>query len=341
MNFEFLNTEEYAFLKQPEFQKYLMLLTIGGSHAYGMNVDTPEHTSDIDLRGILFHSKEEILRMEPCMMYTDDHTDTTLYGFHKIVHLFQECNPNTLELLGCRKEDYAYIHPMGELLLQNKDAFLSKRAIFSFGNYAEAQLHRLRNALARDSESQRMKEEGILKSVNSAIRNLNNRYRGIDGTNLHVYIDTSEKEDRDTEVFIDINLQHCPLRSLNSLQNELVSIPRSYDKVNHRNRKKDATHLNKHAAHLVRLILMLHDLLRTGEIITYREKDRELLLDIRNGRFMLEDGTYDPEFFKMVDDLTKTSEELAKTTKLPDQPDHKRILDLILTINAYALEIDN
>lgn len=72
MNFEFLNTEEYAFLKQPEFQKYLMLLTIGGSHAYGMNVDTPEHTSDIDLRGILFHSKEEILRMEPCMMYTDD-----------------------------------------------------------------------------------------------------------------------------------------------------------------------------------------------------------------------------------------------------------------------------
>lgn len=61
-------------------------------------------------------------------------------------------------------------------------------------------------------------------------------------------------------------------------------------------------HLNKHAMHLVRLYLMCFDILEKGEINTYRENDRDMLLEIRNGKYQKPDGTYYPEFFEIIRD---------------------------------------
>lgn len=38
--------------------------------------------------------------------------------------------------------------------------------------------------------------------------------------------------------------------------------------------------------------LMCLDIFEKEEIVTYRENDRELLLEIRRGKYMNEDGTY-------------------------------------------------
>jgi len=50
-----------------------------------------------------------------------------------------------------KDEHLLVITKEGQLLRDNADLFLSKKAIHSFGNYATAQLRRLKNALARDS----------------------------------------------------------------------------------------------------------------------------------------------------------------------------------------------
>ena len=84
---------------------------------------------------------------------------------NKIITLLINCNPNTIELLGLNPEHYLYLNDIGEMLLHNSYLFLSRRAINSFGGYAEAQLRRLQNALARDSFSQSEKEQHILNSV--------------------------------------------------------------------------------------------------------------------------------------------------------------------------------
>ena len=56
----------------------------------------------------------------------------------------------------------------GELLRNNQDLFLSQRAIVSFGNYASAQLARLKNALAHGFVQQE-KEEHILEALERSI----------------------------------------------------------------------------------------------------------------------------------------------------------------------------
>jgi len=335
MDFSFLKEKDYDFLK--DVKDRIMLLTIGGSHAYGTNVNTPEHVSDIDLRGIMFDSSDDILLKKEPFQLNDAKTDSVIYTFNKIVRLFIECNPNTIELLGNEPEDYCYIHPLGQLLLDNKKAFLSKRASLSFAGYSNQQLNRLENALARDSLSQKKKEEHILNSVKSAMLTINDRYRSFDGSSMKLYIDKSDKEKYDTEIFIDIDLKHYPLRDLNGIWNEFVSIPRQYEKVNHRNRKKDEEHLNKHAMHLIRLYFTLIDILKDGEIRTKRVEEKDLLLDIRNGYFMNSDGTYSSEFFELKRELDTKVKELEKVTKLPEQADMKTIEEIIKKVNRYII----
>ncbi len=134
--------EEYNFLKESEhLGKNIILLGLGGSHAYG----TSTETSDVDIRGCAVNSKEEILCGEDFQQVTDMATDTTVYSFMKFVKLLMNCNPNTIEILGLKQEHYIYLSDIGREMLDNRDMFLSKLAIKSFSGYATAQFHRLEN----------------------------------------------------------------------------------------------------------------------------------------------------------------------------------------------------
>ena len=90
---ETLKTTKYEFLKtNPHLGNNVILLSLGGSHAYGTNVDG----SDVDIRGIALNSKEEILGSTNFEQVTDNTTDTVIYSIRKIVSLLTSCNPNTI-----------------------------------------------------------------------------------------------------------------------------------------------------------------------------------------------------------------------------------------------------
>lgn len=110
--------------------------------------------------------------------YEDDKTDIVIYGFNKLVRLLLECNPNTCEMLGLDEEQYLIKSRLGQELVDNSGLFLSKRAIKSFGGYADSQLRRLQNAVARDTLPQTDREKHILKSVMNALDDFNRRYAG-------------------------------------------------------------------------------------------------------------------------------------------------------------------
>ena len=61
------------------------------------------------------------------------------------------------------------------------------------------------------------------------------------------------------------------------------------------------------------------DILEKGEIITHRDKEREELLAIRNGKYLREDGSYAPEFFEFVDALEKRFQDDVRKTPLPGE----------------------
>ncbi len=332
-----MNSPEYDFLRTHErLGNRIILLGLGGSHAYG----TSNPNSDIDFRGVTLHTTSDLLGLTSFEQYEDAHTDTVIYGFNKIVKLLLECNPNTCEILGLDEEQYLIKTPLGQELVDNKDLFLSKRAIKSFGGYASAQLRRLQNAIARDSMPQPEREQHILKSVLNALDDFNRRYNNFDSGSIQLYIDRAVTPELETEIFVDANYTHYPLREYEKLFSALNMVIREYDKIGKRNKKKDDNHLNKHAMHLIRLFMMAIDILDHGVIKTHRKDDLDLLLKIRNGGFQKEDHTYEQEFYDILSYYESQLERAAKTTFLPDNPDMEKVEKFVEYVNRRTIEED-
>ena len=121
------------------------------------------------------------------------------------------------------------------------------------------------------------------------------------------------------------------------MMNTLHTVVRDYDKIRKRNHKKDDNHLNKHAMHLVRLLMMGIDILEKGEIITHRpETDLQLLLSIRNGDYMRE-NVLTPVFYEIVADYEKRFQEAEKNSILPDNPDMEAVGSFVESINRRVV----
>lgn len=137
-----VKSEEYDFLRNdPRLGNNIILLGVGGSHAYGTNIEG----SDLDLRGVALNTRQEILGTHKFQSVVDDKTDTTIFSVNKAIDMLTDCNPNIIELLGLRPEHYLQISAVGQELIDNRKLFLSKRAVKTFGGFANNMLKNLYN----------------------------------------------------------------------------------------------------------------------------------------------------------------------------------------------------
>lgn len=333
---EMVAGNQYDFLRtNPHLAGKIIFLTLGGSHAYGTNVET----SDVDVRGCALNSRSDLLGLSAFEQVVNTETDTTIYSFNKLISLLINCNPNTIELLGCKPEHYFMLTDIGKQMIDNRKLFLSQKAVASFGGYATQQLRRLQNALARDRLPQALTEEHIKGALERSIKSFGDRYTSFENGGIELLTAESPRDDLDTEVFCNIHIDKYPAREFQTLLNTLSAVVGNYEKLNHRNHKKDDAHLNKHAMHLIRLYLMCLDILENEEIRTYRENDRDFLLSIRNGAFQNEDGTYRQEFFDIVSDFEKKLKYAKENTSLPAKPNMKRIEEFVMSVNKAALDV--
>lgn len=329
-----LQSADYDFLRNNErFGNRIMLLGLSGSYGYGTN----RAGSDIDFRGVTLQLPSDLLGLTAFEQYVDTATDTVIFGFNKMIRLLLECNPNCFEVLGLPPEKYMIVSPLGQALLDNRILFLSKRAIRAFGGYASAQLRRLQNAIARDALPQSDRERHILNSVQNALDDFNRKSLLAAEGRMRLYIDDAVTEGLDTEIFVDAAYTHLPLREYNSLIETLRNVVRDYNKVGHRDHKKDDNHLNKHAMHLIRLLMTGIDILEKHEIITCRQDDLPLLMKIREGGFMQADSTLSKDYFDVLDQYERRFREAAKRTTLPDEPDMARIAAFVEHVNRMSL----
>ncbi len=333
-----MNSTEYDFLRSNKrLGKRIILMGLGGSYAYGTNNDN----SDIDFRGITLNLPSDIIGLTEFEQYEDSTTDTVIYSFNKMVKLLLECNPNTIELLGLDENQYLIKTQLGQKLLDNEHLFLSKKAAKTFGGYACAQLRRLQNAIARDSMPQHEREQHIFNSVKNALEDFRRKNEMFDKGNINIYIDKSDNEELETELFIDADYKHLPLRDYENMLGAMNSVIRDYDKIGKRNKKKDDNHLNKHAMHLIRLFMMAIDILEKGEIRTHRTDDLGLLRSIRQGDFQNQDRTYSKEFYDILSDYEKRLDIATQNTRLPDNPDMEKVEKFVEYINRKALDMED
>lgn len=326
---------DYDFLRNNEhLGSNIILLGLGGSYSYGTNINT----SDLDVRGITLNKKEEILTKKNFEQFENHDTDTVIYSFNKIISLMTNANPNVVELAGLKQEHYLYIHPIGQEILDNSKLFLSKIAVNSFGGYAHSQLRRLDNKAVR-LVGQAEREQHILNSINNAFYTFPTKYFTFPEDSIKLYVDKAVQEDYDTEVFMDINLKHYPLRDYKSMWSEMNNIVKDYSKIGKRNQHAiEHGKLGKHMTHLVRLYYMCFDILENEKIVTYREKEHDLLMDIRNGKYLDENKQPIPEFFEMVDELEKRLKYDADNTSLPEKPDYRKIEEFVMSVNERVVK---
>lgn len=330
-----INNKDYDFLTDNDhLGDNIILLTVGGSHAYGTNTES----SDLDIRGCALNKKEEILTNINFEQFVNEETDTTIYSFNKLIYLLSNCNPNVIEMLGLLPEHYLYVTPIGQELLNHKKFFLSRRVIQTFGGYATAQLRRLDNKAVR-SVDQSAKEIHILNSIKNAKDTFPEKYFYHDEDSIRLYIDKAVQEGYDTEIFMDVNLRHYPLRDYKSMWSEMNNIVKDYSKIGKRNRHAiEHDKIGKHMMHLIRLYCMCLDILESGEIITYREEEHDLLMDIRNGKYIDSNNQPIPEFFEMVDEYEKKLDYAKENTDLPDKPDYKAINEFTISVNERIVK---
>lgn len=389
---EILQREEYKWIKEePRLKDKIAFLTFGGSISYGL--DTPE--SDIDIRGICMPSMEDLLgcgflinpeeKKNTRLVFgkkgfeqvTDTPTDTTIYTLKKIISLLYKCNPNTIEMLGCKPEHYAYISSYGQKLLDNKELFLSKLAYGSFAGYARAQFQRLKNAIGKDSKSNVFQSINLADSINRMHGHLEREYPEYNRSMLNIYVTDSNGNDikvngtpvsvydvgimfndiiteitsngvpisdEDVQIRFSINFDKISNRAFLGIFNEVAGAVKEFNRhLGHRNHKKDDYHLNKHAMHLIRLYLMALDILNNHEIITYREKDHDFLMSIKTGEYFNRDtNTFNTKFFDIVTDFDTKILSAYENTTLPEYPDINKINNLVMEINQeYLSNISN
>lgn len=248
---ETINKSEYDFLRQNiHLGNNIILLGLSGSRAYG----TQTENSDWDVRGIALNTSKEILLGKDFEQVEDITTDTVVYSFKKIIRLLIDCNPNIIELLGLKQEQYFVLKPVGKQILAEKKMFLSQRAIKSFEGFINQQYRRLKN-----------------NTVN---------YQTVDD------------------------------------QQEYIFKKRS-----------------KHMMHIVRLYYMCFDIIERAEIITYRKAEHNLLMDIRNGKYLDENLVPTSDYWELLDAFSKRLEYAKQNTILPEQPDIERIEEFVIDVH--------
>lgn len=328
INKNILNMPEYSFLKENQkLDKNICILGLGGSRAYGTNL--PE--SDIDIRGVAVRRKEDILLGNDFENFVDVNTDTTIYSFDKIIDLLTKCNPNTIELLGLDTDDYIYKNEIGELLLKNKDIFLSNRCINTFSEYALQQLYRM-----QQKTNAALTEEELNRHISGVLNNMSKKMKdkyNLDENNLSFYL-------VDGKIKCNIIATQCSIEDLSGMLSEFNNTLRDYRKTSKRNEHAlNHGKIAKHSMHLLRLYMMGIDLVSEGKIQTKRIKEHDLLMDIRNGVYLDENGIPNKHFFEIVDEYKNKFENACKNSVLPDEPDIDKINTFRMEVNEKIVKL--
>jgi predicted nucleotidyltransferase len=341
-----------------------VLLVRHGSHAYGTN--TP--ASDEDFKGITIPTKPYFLGACHHFEQAELHEpDVVIYEIRKFFDLASGSNPNIIEVLHTDPSDHLLVDPIGEIILDHKDAFLSKRIKHTFLGYSVSQLKRIKThkkwimnppkspptrASLGLPESTLIPQDQ-LAAAQSAIQKELDKFqfdfmdhldepskieiRSIMSSMLAELKITADEQWQGAARKIGLSDNFILLMAK---EREYISKKREWDQyLNWKKTRNPARaqleekygYDTKHAYHLVRLIRMCREVLTTGKVLVKRP-DREELLTIRNGAW-----SYDQLIeFAETEDIALN--ELYLTSKvLPKQPDREMLDKLCIKLIEKSL----
>jgi len=306
-------------MKNKEINKNLILKIRTGSHLYGTNTKD----SDEDFVGIFMPTEEyvyglkkieeideSIISKDENNKNTKEAVDCKYYEFRKFIKLAYECNPNILEILFVNLDNIVYINGYGKQLLCNRQLFVSGLVKQKFLGYAFAQKHKMQ-----------IKAENYF-DLKQAI-NILIEYTNVNALNFNMYLieafpllegyNIFKKNVDKNNNFKFFTIGDLNLQPSYSVRQAISIIKDRLSKVG--NREELLTKYGydtKFGMHLIRLMFEGKELLTTGNL-QFPLKDKNLLLDIRNGKWKSED------VIAYSEELENEIESIYNNTKISKQ----------------------
>lgn len=134
-----------------------LFLVIRDSHAYGTNIET----SDVDFSGIFIQKLDDILGNKYIEQVNDDSNDIVLYELRRFLDLLKVNNPTILELLNTPDDCIIYKDPIFDIILNQKDKFITKICADSFGGYARQQVNKAKG----QNKKQNWKKDRVIRKT--------------------------------------------------------------------------------------------------------------------------------------------------------------------------------
>jgi hypothetical protein len=281
--------------------------TVVGSHAWGL----ANEASDVDLRGAFalplpWHFG---LADRPRDMVSADGSQT-FWELSKAVEQALRADPNTLEMLFVPSA--RALEPLGEWLLAERDAFVSRAIFGSFGRYAMSQLDKL-NRSQRLAEHRDLVLAWLCEEPAPSLDEVARRLAAISPR------PAPSPEDAVLAAKTYLKQLYRSLWDQGLIEaNDFAALTR-YARGGGQ-RPPSARELRpKNAYNLLRLVALATGWLRDG-VPTFETSGalRQRLLDIKSGQVPLEEVLRDAEA------LAPELEEAHRTSRLPKLPDYGR-----------------
>lgn len=308
----------------------LLVLAKIGSHSHGTYVppSDPQAIDDVDYMGIVIPPPSYTLGLKNWegLNFQFEELDCVFYSFRKFVNLLLKSNPNVIGMLWLLPEFYISQSHEWNLVVAARDKFSSKMVYPSFMGYAHGQLEKM-------------------ESFDAAAQiELENCLEELEDLGL-TFSDVSKP---------DFYFQY-PFHKDGIIVGKLSCWPYSYDIVaeiiqkaadlsrkyfsgymgqKRRDLVKKHGYDTKNAAHLIRLMRMCSEFLKTGNMRVYRDVDGNQIRAIKAGKYTLDEiKTHANELFE----LTK---KVKDESSLPDKPDTEAIDRLVQSVHLLAYGLD-
>lgn len=331
-----IQTSEYNFLRtNAHLGSNIMLLAPSGSSAYGIE----EEFSELKLYGCAMNTASDILGLSVFDHYSDQRTNTVINSFFKTALLLVAGDTKTTEMLCCDQPQYAVMSPLGKQLLANKSLFFSQRTTSAYYGYIKALESFIGDARTRLKLGKQCFEKSILTACEKPIQKFNKAYAtGTEDQSVaSLYILPSDRQNFDVEVCMDASIKQCPIRDVTALLESLHNVTEAQRKGAAARKLLDKRWLSKKLCTMAVLLLIDCELLETGDMHTNREKDAELLLPIRDGKYILQDCNIDDALYDIINPLMQRLEYAKENTVLPPEPDEKTVNEFVMDMSRKAI----
>jgi len=315
-----MNVLEYVKEKIEPYGE-LLYLTTHGSHLYGTN--TPE--SDKDYVGIFlakpeyylgFKNVEEvdlsIVDKDEDGRNTKDAVDIKVYELKKFLHLLMQVNPNIVDLYFSWTNARVVLYNNGvmNVFFNHPEWFLNKRILKSFYGYAKSQLKKGRNK--PENFKNLLKFQEFLKAKNPD--DVLGAYKN----------ELKEQGYKVDEKFVQVSNLTFPFNFF--VKKVLRMVEEKLESASHRRKQwLEKGYDAKFFLHLVRLLDEVKELCENKKLV-FPLKNREFYLEIRSGKFTLE------ELEEMMEQKFEEFKELEQKCDLPSKANVKRVEEEFMKI---------